>query len=220
MSDDLTTPPPPPPPEGSAPPPAWPGPGEQAWPAQDQPQPWGTPYEQPKRRRFPTMLLRIGIPILVILALGVGRDFYRDNLKAKFTTPNQIGDAVLSTDSDDVKFAKELRDSAKIHRAVSGFYVAQGQPAFVLLAGDADDDSGRGIYDDFKKGEDESGIALGAAEDFGAITCAKATANGSEQLVVCFWGSGKSDGMIFHFGTTNTAEAADITKEARAAIEA
>ena len=222
MSDDFTTPPPPPPPEGSAPPPAWPGPGEQAWPAQGQPQqPWGTPYEPPKRRRFPVLLLRIGVPILLILGFGVGRTFYRDNLKAKFKTPTQIGDAVLSTDPEAQKLAKDLRNENKqIHRAISGFYESQGQPAFMLLAGDADDDSGRGIYDDFKKDADENGVTVGDAEDFGSITCAKASSATLGQMVVCFWGSGKSDGVIFHFGTSNTSEAADITKEARTAIEA
>ncbi len=167
------------------------------------------------------LLLRIGIPILLVVGFGAAKAFYRDNLKAKFHTPTQIGDAVLSNDPEAVKAAKGLRDSNKdVHRAVSGFYESQGQPAFILLAGDSDDDDGRGIYDDFQKDADENGVTLGAPEDFGPITCAKASSDELGNVVMCFWGSSKSDGVILHFGTSNTAEAADVTKEARAAVEA
>jgi hypothetical protein len=220
MSDDFTTPSPPPPPEGSAPPPAWPGPGEQAWPAQGQPQPWGTPYDPPKRRRFPVLLLRIGVPLLLIFGFGAARTFYRDNLKAKFTTPTQIGDAVLSSDPRAVATAKDLRkDNKQIHRSVSGFYTSQGQPAFILLAGDSNEDSAHGVYDSFKKDATDNGVTFDSLEDFGPVTCAKARSTDLGQIVVCFWGSGKSDGVMMHFGTSDTSEAADITKEARAAIE-
>lgn len=211
---------PPPPPPGT--PPAWPGQGDGAqspWPTQAQPY----EYQPPKKKRFSVgIVARIVIAVLVFGGLGAWRSFERDHLKKKFTRPTTIGNATLVTTPEMLKIADDARKEVEnVHRAISGVYAVDGQPAFILVAGDADDDSGRSIYDTFKSEveADNDGTTVSAPSDYGAITCATVT-DSDGPSVACFWGSKRSDGLLIHFGTSNVATVAKTAELARAGVEA
>lgn len=203
--------PPPPPPPGYTPY----TPGDQ--PAAGQ---WSAdPYQQaPKKRGFPKKLVGIVAAVVVFGGIGAVRNYIRDN-KDPFNRPQTIGNATLLTDPEMEKIATEARkDVDNVHRPVSGFYAVNGAPAFLMVAGDADDDSGDSLYKTFAKSARKDGTQVGESKKVGKVVCASIN---SEDIpgVACFWGSGKSDGVILHFGTQDLNEAGQVAQQAWDAVE-
>lgn len=216
-NDGNAAPPPPFDPSGAGAPPPPPGyapfsPGDPA--AGD----WGGGPVEPPKKKFPTRVL---VPVLIVVALvGVGfvRDYMRKNADP-FTTPQTIGNGTLMTDEESAKVAKDMRENLKnVHRAVSGLYAVDGQPQFILVAGDSDDPNAKSIYEDFKDEAGDEGVTMEASKSYGKVLCAPFKAEGTPGIA-CFWGSKKSDGVLMHFGTEDINEAARIAQLAWDGVE-
>lgn len=217
-NDGNAAPPPPFDPSGAGTPPP-PPPGYTPYsPGDPAASEWAGGPAQPAKKKFPT---RVVVPIVIVVGLlGIGfvRDYMRKNADP-FTTPQTIGNGTLMTDAESAKTAKEMRDNLKnVHRAVSGLYAVDGQPQFILVAGDSDDGSAKDIFDDFKDEAKDEGVTLEGSKTYGKVLCAPFKAEGTPGIA-CFWGSKKSDGVIMHFGTEDLNEAARIAQLAWDGVE-
>lgn len=200
----------PPPPEGFEPGAYTPGAADPAWGA------------APQQKRGGGALRRvvvIGVIFAAFAGFGALRTWWRDN-KDPFNTPTTIGTATLMTDAEATKLAKDAREEVEnVHRAVSGIYAEGGTPQFLLIAGDADDDTARSLYDTFVKDAKKQNTTVGAATTFGKVLCASVE-DQEAPAIACFWGSKKSDGILMHYGTDDPAEAGRLAQIAWDGVEA
>jgi hypothetical protein len=177
---------------------------------------WDVPNQT--KKKFPTRVVVSVAVVVALLAIGFVSDYMRKHADP-FNTPQTIGNGTLMTDAESAKTAKEMKDNLKnVHRAVSGVYAIDGQPAFILVAGDSDDPNAKKIYEDFKDEAGDEGVTMGPTSTYGKVLCAPFKAQDTPG-VACFWGSKKSDGVLMHFGTDDPAEAGRLTQLAWDGVE-
>jgi hypothetical protein len=179
-------------------------------------QPLGAPPPKQKKAFWSKKGVGLLVGFAVLLGIGAFQSYRRDH-GTPFNTPATIGNATLMTDAESLAAAKEFREEVEnVHRAVSGLYAVNGVPTFVMLAGDADDDSAQSVFDTFRK---ETGDKVTASRRVGDVICARVE---DEDLpaIACFWGGSKSDGILFHYGTKDFLVAGKVAQQVRDGVEA
>jgi hypothetical protein len=160
-----------------------------------------------------------GAVVTAILLLAGGARAY--HLFDRLHAPSQVGGfpKIATAESNEAE-AKIQRDLSGIDEVVTGTYGTGDQPRYILVAGNAAEDTANEAFDAFRHGIATDGVKVGASLELpGDVVCAKATSATGHQAVFCAWGGGRSDGLVFAFGTSDVAGTAAATVAARHDVE-
>ncbi|HEV2890393.1 MAG TPA: hypothetical protein VGX28_08445 [Frankiaceae bacterium] len=206
-------------------PPVYPAPQAQSpevghWsPGAPPPPSWGAQAAAPKRRYSFSMRGIGGLLALAVLALGAYRGYQR-YFGTPYQAPERIGDAMLMRDETSQRdAASALREMRNFHRSSSGLYGAGGYASMLLLVGDADDRNARSLYDTFADEARDERMTISRPAEYDGVLCASLS-DTPVPGIMCFWGSGKSDGFLLHINANDLDEAARLTHLAWDAVEA
>jgi hypothetical protein len=180
---------------------------------------WGLVEPAPKSRAKFSLRGLWSVVAFAVFASG-GYRAYQRYFGPAFKAPETIGSSSLMRDPQSVRDAKDVLTGVyNLHRGTSGVYGENGYVTMLLLAGDAGEDNAREVYDSSVADIKGESYSLSRPVKYGDVLCASLT--GFEiPGVMCFWGSGKSDGLLLHVNANDLDEAARLTQEAWDAVEA